>query len=82
MKSDENIESAMQLLIELEKDTTMPKNIQQKITRAITDLNSDEEAKIKVSRVLQDMIELTEDINMPSFTRTQIYNIVSLLEVV
>lgn len=82
MKSDNNIENALQLLLELEKDTTVPKNVQQKISKAIADLNSEQEIKIKVSKVLQDMIELTEDINTPSFTRTQIYNIVSLLEVV
>ena len=78
----ENVEKALELLIEIEKDTTIPKNIQQKIAQAIVNLNSEEETKIKASRVIQDLIELCEDNNIQSFTRTQIYNIVSLLEIV
>ena len=78
----QNIVNALEFLSELEKDTTLPKNIQQKISQSINNLNSDEEAKIKASRVIQELIELCEDANIPSFTRTQLYNIVSLLEVV
>lgn len=83
MKNDnENIEKAVAFLVELEKDTTVPKNIQQKITQIRSSFNSEEDEKIKVSKAMQELIELSEDVNMPSFTRTQIYNIVSILEIV
>jgi len=68
-------------LRELEGDAQVPKNVKNTIANAIKTLEQDGEMSIKVSRALQELEQLTEDNNMQSYTRTQIFNIVSLLEV-
>jgi uncharacterized protein (UPF0147 family) len=69
-------------LRELEGDNQVPKNVKAKIVSTITMLEQDGEVSIKVSRALQELEQLSEDSNMQGYTRTQIFNIVSLLEVI
>lgn len=69
-------------LRELEQDNQVPKNIKTKITSTISFLEQDGETPIKVSKALQELEQLTDDSNMQAYTRTQIFNIVSLLEVI
>ncbi len=69
-------------LRELEQDNQIPKNVKVKITGTISVLEQNAEMPIKVSRALQELEQLTEDNNMQAYTRTQIFNIVSLLEVI
>jgi len=69
-------------LRELEQDNQVPKNVKSKITGTITVLEQAGEMPIKVSKALQELEQLTEDNNMQAYTRTQIFNIVSLLEVI
>lgn len=79
------MDSFQQVLValqDLEQDSATPKNVRLKIAAAIKVLNDDSEKSIKVSRILSQLEELSEDANMQSDTRTQIFNIVSLLEVV
>ncbi len=71
---------AVNLLIQIEEDMTVPKNIRTKIREAISILNSDDEEAIKLDRSLQHLDGLTDDPSVPSYTRAQILNIVSLLE--
>ncbi len=68
-------------LRELEQDTQVPKNVKNTVGNTIKALEQDGEISIKVSRALQELEQLTEDNNMQAYTRTQIFNIVSLLEV-
>lgn len=67
-------------LQELEEDGTVPKNVKEKIGTTIRLLNEESDKSIKVSRALQSLEELTEDMNMESYIRSQIFNIVSMLE--
>lgn len=69
-------------LQELESDTTLPKNIKTKLATTIKLLTENAEQSIKVSRALHALESLGDDSNVPSFTRTQVFNIVSMLEVV
>lgn len=68
-------------LRELETDNQVPKNVKTRISNTIQALEKDGEMSIKISRAMQELEALTEDNNMQSYTRTQIFNIVSLLEV-
>lgn len=80
---DERLVTVISLLRELEEDNSVPKNIKNKISLTIKDLEtSTEEVSITVSRALHVMEELTEDSNMQAYTRTQLFNIVSALEIV
>ena len=68
-------------LIEINSDNGIPKNVRLKISGAILALQQeDKEDSIKANKALQELDEISNDPNMPSYTRTQIWNIVSQLE--
>ncbi len=77
----DDLTNALSALKELESDSQIPKNVKAKIASTIQTLEQEGETSIKVSRALQELEQLAEDNNMQSYTRTQIFNIVSLLEV-
>ena len=69
------------LLNQIENDFTVPKNIRYKIRIMIEFLNKDDcDTAIKIDKSLQSLDEISDDPNVPSYTRTQIWNVVSLLE--
>jgi uncharacterized protein (UPF0147 family) len=72
---------AIAALRELQDDTQVPKNVKARIVSTIQLLEQEGEASIKASRAQQELEQLAEDNNMQAYTRTQIFNIVSLLEV-
>ena len=78
----EALQQAIFTLQELEQDTTTPKNVKTKIIATLRILNENGELSIKISKALHELEELTEDINVQSYTRTQLFNVVSLLEIV
>lgn len=70
----------MDALNEMVGDNTVPKNIKTKIDTIIKLLSCETEIPIKVSRALHEMEEISEDVNIQPYTRTQLFNVVSLLE--
>jgi uncharacterized protein (UPF0147 family) len=78
----DTLQQAIFALHELEQDTTTPKNVKTKVASTLKILNENGEVSIKKSRALHELEELSEDINVQSYTRTQLFNIVSLLEIV
>jgi len=69
-------------LNELKEDSTVPKNIKAKLENMIELLRENVERSIKVSRVMHEIEEIAEDVNIQPYTRTQIFNVVSLLEMI
>lgn len=78
----ERLQQIIDALTELGSDNTVPRNVKNQLTRAITVINSDEEHRIKVSKALEEIDEVIDDPNLQPYTRTQLWNIVSLLEAV
>lgn len=66
----------------IEEDNTVPKNVRSKIKSAISALEdpNGKETKVKIDKALQELDDLSDDPNLPSYTRTQIWNVVSTLE--
>ena len=81
MSRDDSINGVYDALHELQNDTTIPKNVKSKIEGIMLTLISDNELPIKVNKALNDFDEIVNDINLKPYTRTQIWNIVSMLEV-
>lgn len=81
MGNDELVQ-VIEVLNELMKDHTVPKNIKARFECMIGHLKDDSECSIKVSRAIHEIEEITEDVNIQSYTRTQIFNVVSLLETI
>lgn len=76
----EKLEQAKTLLIQISEDRTVPRNIRESAKSAKEILDSQEELTVKVDRAIQILDEVSDDPNMPTYTRTQIWSIVSSLE--
>ena len=75
-----SIESIEPLLNELKGDSTIPKNVKLKIEKVIGILKKNSEVTIKVSKALNELEEVADDVNLESYTRAQIWNVISALE--
>ncbi len=76
-----DMETINRLLDEINDDRSVPKNIRNSIMEARQHLNSDADIAIKVNSAVSILDELSNDPNIPIYTRTQIWNIVSMLEI-
>lgn len=78
MISPEILES----LSQIEQDSTVPKNVRFKIKAAIDALQQEKEIALdlRINKALQELDDLSDNPNIPVYTRTQIWNVVSLLE--
>lgn len=70
------------LLEEINADRTVPKNIRNTIQQVKGDLNNEKlDMAVKINSAVSLLDEVSNDPNIPIYTRTQIWNIVSMLEV-
>jgi uncharacterized protein (UPF0147 family) len=74
------LEDVVFVLNELLEDTTVPKNVKAKIKMIIESLNEDTELSLRINKALNILDEISDDNNIQTYTRTQIWNIASLLE--
>ncbi len=77
-----DIENINSLLDEINADRTVPKNIRTNIQKARDELNNGkQELSVRIYSAISLLDEVSNDPNIPIYTRTQIWNIVSMLEV-
>ena len=70
------------LLDEINEDRTVPRNVRNMVTEAKKHLNNEkEDMAVRVNAIVSILDEVSNDPNIPTYTRTQIWNIVSLLEI-
>ena len=70
----------IELMDRIINDRTVPRNIREAVENAKNALYSSDPEELKVSAAITTLDEIINDPNMPLYTRTQIWNIVSLLE--
>ncbi|MFP4423977.1 MAG: UPF0147 family protein [Candidatus Woesearchaeota archaeon] len=75
-----DLANIIEFLHELEDDNTIPRNVKTKITSVIQILEDEGDQGMNINRALDELEKISNDTNMQPFTRTQIWNIVSLLE--
>jgi len=76
-----NLESVIKLLGEILEDRTVPRNIKAMVEQAKNALeDKDSDLNLRLSTAISNLDEIINDPNMPMYTRTQIWNIVSMLE--
>jgi len=74
-------EDIQELLQQVSEDRTVPRNIRTKVDECVEILNDEKKEKtIKINTVTSILDEASNDPNIPTYTRTQIWNIVSALE--
>ncbi len=76
----ERLEQAKALLIQISEDRTVPKNIRENAKKSKDILDSKEDLTVRVDRAIQILDEVSDDPNLPAYTRTQIWSVVSALE--
>ena len=78
---EEQLSEIIEGLEEIKQDSTVPKNIKIKIDEILETLRrKDLEISLKVDKVQQELEDISSDANLQPFTRTQLWNVVSLLE--
>ena len=73
------INEALNMLM---SDTSVPKNVKMKITDMMSELKSNSDVPVVVNKLLNELEEISNDINLQPFVRTQIWNITSMLETI
>ena len=74
------VETIVVSLNEIQEDGTVPRNVRTQIQSIITSLKTETEISIKINKALSELGEIANDVNLQSYTRTQIYNVISILE--
>ena len=77
---DIDIETVIEIMGEIEEDTSIPRNIRKTVAGAKKRLETNEDTTVKIGAVVYALEEITEDINIPAHARTQIWTILSALE--
>ncbi len=77
--TNEKIMEISKLLAQIEADGTIPKSARIKIKETINDLKCNGDS-INVDKVRQWLDEIAEDPNLPTYARTQIWNVISVIE--
>ncbi|MBD3208877.1 UPF0147 family protein [Candidatus Woesearchaeota archaeon] len=78
---EQETQEVVALLEELQQDNTVPRNVKIKLQEMQQQLQSDNgELSLKINRILSEVEEIANDINLPMFIRTQIWNLTSMLE--
>ncbi len=73
-------EQIIPLLRQIADDRTVPRNIRTKCEESISILSGAQDKAVKINTVISSLDEVTNDPNIPMYTRTVVWNIVSLLE--
>ena len=77
----QGVDAVIATIAELQDDNTVPKNVKEKVNEILSTLRDEKaELSMRVDKALQVLDEIAEDSNLQSYTRTQIWSIVSMLE--
>lgn len=71
-----------EMLLMLKEDQMAPKSLREKINQMASLIDSDQELQLKIDSLQQTLEEISNDINLPSFIRTQVWSISGALETI
>jgi len=76
------VSDVMETVNEIVEDPTLPKNIKAKleeITNCLKNANP-KEIRLKADKCINDLDDISSDVNIQPFVRTQLWSVVSMLE--
>lgn len=80
-QNKESMKEAIETLQQIATNGSTPKTIKKSITDLITDLNNEEYSlSVRAANTISLLDDVTQDPNMPSYVRTQLWQAVSKLE--
>jgi len=71
------VENAIRYVLE---DTATPRSVREKLNNTLQYIKRSDDEQTKISTILSDLDELSQDVNIPPFVRTQLYSISGMLE--
>jgi len=74
-----NLEEVYRALEEIKEDNTVPRNVKGKMDE-IAQILKAEDQSLGMNKALSELEFISNDVNMESFTRMQILQVISLLE--
>lgn len=80
--NDSKIKEIVNFMDDLLDDISVPKNIKKAITDARNKLLTNDDPILRASSAIYYLESVSEDINLPMHARTQIWQIVSVLETI
>ena len=75
-----NYKPVIEILNRIINDRTVPRNIRNAAEMVRDELNTKKSEELKISTAITTLDDIINDPNMPLYTRTQIWNVVSMLE--
>ena len=77
----ENLNELIEIINELSEDSSVPRNVKDKL-KSINTILTDEsrEKNISINKAKDILADLSEDQNLQTFSRTQLWNISNMLE--
>ncbi len=77
-----NIDEILEFLETLAEDRRIPRNVRAMINEAIEEIKTNEEESLKtrITTAISILEEASNDQNLQQFSRTEIWNVVSMLE--
>lgn len=78
--AEDKVEEIINVIKELQEDSTVPKGIKLKLQKMVEILSENTDISIKVNKTLHELEMMDGDNNTDSFVRTQLMNIASMLE--
>lgn len=80
---EQSLSQATGVLKEISEDTTTPRNIRRAAKSAIEALHDHSLSHaVRSANAISILDEISQDPNMPPYTRTRIWNVVSILETI
>ena len=77
----QSLENAMQTLNQLATSHSTPRNFKKTINELINDLKLEEHSiSVRAANSISSLDDITQDPNVPSFVRTSLWQVVSVLE--
>ncbi len=77
---ESEINEVIESMSELLSDNTVPRNVKLKIETIISSLQEKNDSSLRINKALSILEEISDDNNIQAYTRTQIWNLVSMLE--
>jgi len=83
-ETQEKLKQVLQVLKMISEDTSVPRNIRRAANESIDAIETDkvDSAAVKASNAISILDEISQDPNCPVYSRTKIWQIVSILETV
>ena len=79
---DQRIQNIIEALEDLSQDNTVPRNIKAQVQNIIKYLREPVDISMRVNKALSELDIISDDTNIQPYTRTQIWNIASMLEMI